>query len=334
MKNTINSKVNSLLLNVLGLNKNQNSNQINYQDIVENLVDNNKKADYGELFPLIGFFTKEEIVNLEAIIDCKINNIAIFEQATIHRSFLSVIEKFAHKKLIDENSNNESVANIFTYDWNITKENYKLIKSNERLEFLGDSVLELLTSEFLFFEYFQQLEGDLSKTRSKLVKKETLIACCQELKLDKYIKINYSAKNALDNGNLSILSDLLEATIAAIYLDSGMENARKFITSKILPFAIKNFMSEQNYKSSLLEFVQSNGKPAPTYETLEEKGPDHKKEFTVGVKIEDEMIAQGFGKSKKIAEQDAARLALIKVYKSNKLRKYIIKFIFYNYFFK
>ena len=307
MKNTINNKFSNLFQNVLGLNKNPNSELSNYKD----LIDKNTKANYGDLFPLIGFFSSEEIENLEEIIGCKIYNLAIFEQATIHRSFLNVIEKFAHTKVIDELSNNESVANIFTNDWNITKENYKLIKSNERLEFLGDSVLELLTSEFLFFEYFQQLEGDLSKTRSKLVKKETLIACCQELKLDQYIKINYSAKNALDNGNLSILSDLLEATIAAIYLDSGLENARKFIIHKILPFAIENFMSEQNYKSSLLEYIQAIGKLPPTYETVEEKGPDHKKEFTVGVKVEQTIIAVGTGKSKKIAEQDAAKLALI-----------------------
>ena len=115
----------------------------------------------------------------------------------------------------------------------------------------------------------------------------------------------------MDNGNLSILSDLLEATIAAIYLDSGLENARKFIIHKILPFAIENFMSEQNYKSSLLEYIQAIGKLPPTYETVEEKGPDHKKEFTVGVKVEQTIIAVGTGKSKKIAEQDAAKLALI-----------------------
>lgn len=307
MKSTINNKFNNLFQNVLGLKKNQEGLIVNFPGLKED----NSKANYGDLFPLIGFFSNEEIQNLEEIIGCKINNLAIFEQATIHRSFLNVIEKFAHTKVIDENSNNESVANIFTNNWNITKENYKLIKSNERLEFLGDSVLELLTSEFLFFEYFQQLEGDLSKTRSKLVKKETLIACCQELKLDKYIKINYSAKNALDNGNLSILSDLLEATIAAIYLDSGLENARNFIFYKVLPFGINNFMNEQNYKSSLLEYIQSIGKQPPTYETIEEKGPDHKKEFIVGVKIDDVLIAEGYGKSKKIAEQDAARLALI-----------------------
>lgn len=299
MSNFLNDKINNLIQNLLSKKNSQNN----------NIRINHNQANIEEQFPHVGLIDFNQKVELEKIVGYKINNIALFEQAIIHRSFLSVISKFAYKKNIDPNTSNESANTLYANDWNITPQNYKNIKSNERLEFLGDSVLELVTSEFLFIENVENLEGDLSKTRSKLVRKETLIACCQELKLDEFIKLNHSARNSLNNGNHSILSDLLEATIAAIYLDAGLDQARDFIITKILPFAIKNFIDEKNYKSLLMEYVQAKGKNPPIYETINEAGPDHQKEFKVGVYVDDKLIAEGNGKSKKIAEQDAAKNA-------------------------
>lgn len=302
MKNTINNQFNNLLQLIKSITNDLNKFTLNKSG-------NYKEANVKEIFLHIGFFNDNEINEIESIIGCKINNIAIFEQAFIHRSFLNVLEKVAKNKqkniFITEN-----LKDIISKDWNIDFENLHLIKSNERLEFLGDSILGLLVAEFLFLENNQFLEGDLSINRSKFVNKDTLVSCCKELKLNKFIKINSSAKNSLNSGNESILSDLLEAIIAAIYLDSGINDAREFIRFKVLPFAINNFMNEKNYKSILMEHLQSIGKPHPIYKTMEAIGPDHLKEFKIGVFIEDEYICEGIGKSKKMAEQNGAKLAL------------------------
>ncbi|MFP4527087.1 MAG: ribonuclease III [Candidatus Kapaibacterium sp.] len=204
----------------------------------------------------------------------------LFEQALLHRSYLPVLED----------------------------ESYL---SNERLEFLGDAILGMVVAEYLFSLHTDVPEGELTKMRSWLVNRESLAMCARRLNLMEFIKLSYSAEKSLQNGSESILADCLEAIIAAVYIDSGFDASRRFILNTLLPIMInKSVMRDKNYKSILLETVQSKGKPAPYYSVIEEHGPDHDKEFVVGVYVDDQLLATGSGKSKKQAEQFAARQAL------------------------
>ncbi len=183
--------------------------------------------------------------------------------------------------------------------------------SNERLEFLGDSVLGMVVAEYLFSLHTEVLEGELTKMRSWLVNKTSLAICARKLQLDSFLMLSYSASRSLEHGSDSILSDALEAIIGAIYLDSGLETVKKFIIHSLLPIMIsKSLMVDTNYKSNLLETVQALGKNAPKYIVHEESGPDHDKSFVVGVYVNDVLLATGTGKSKKQAEQTAAYNAL------------------------
>ncbi|MCB0701653.1 MAG: ribonuclease III [Candidatus Kapaibacterium sp.] len=239
---------------------------------------NLKKSNFERFFVEVGFFSKEQKKSIEEKIGVKINNFAFFEQALTHRSYLQISEQ--------------------------------KIYSNERLEFFGDSILGMIVAEYLFLEH-DVLEGDLTKMRSSIVNKQSLAYCAEKLGLDKFILLSFSAQKALQNGSNSLLADCVEAIIGAIYLDSGLENARYFITKKFIPLLNDNeFEYEKNFKSKLLELIQSQGKEAPTYKVLSEEGPDHMKKFEVGVYSENDLIGSGIGKNKKSAEQKAAKSAL------------------------
>lgn len=237
-----------------------------------------KKSNFEKFFVEVGFFSNEQKKSIEEKIGLKINNFAFFEQALTHRSYLQITDK--------------------------------KIYSNERLEFFGDSILGMVVAEHLFLEH-DVLEGDLTKMRSSIVNKQSLAYCAQKLKLDELLLLSFSAQKALQSGSNSILADTVEAIIGAIYLDSGLENARYFITKKFIPLLNDtDFEHEKNFKSKLLELIQSQGKDAPTYKVLFEEGPDHLKQFEVGVFSYDEMIGSGTGNNKKSAEQKAAKSAL------------------------
>jgi ribonuclease III len=238
------------------------------------------KTSHEGNFPKVGFLSLELKQNLENILGIKINREEIFEQALMHRSYLQVL---GDSKFL----------------------------SNERLEFFGDSVLGMVIAEYLFSLHTNTLEGDLTKMRSWLVNQNSLALCARKFHLDKFIMMSHSAAKSIEQGSNSILCDCLEAIIAAIYIDSGLESARKFILDSLLPILMsKRVMVDKNYKSILLETVQAHGKPSPKYIVLEEEGPDHDKEFKIGVYVEDVLLASGLGKSKKLAEQDAAHNAL------------------------
>jgi len=217
---------------------------------------------------------------LEHYLNIKIKNIAIFEQALIHRSYLQVI-------------NNSD------------------IKSNERLEFFGDAILGFIITEYLLFNYQDEFEGKLTKIRSWLVNKHSLAICAKKLNLSQFIFMSHSAEQSLKIGSESILADTMEAIIAAIYIDSGLEITKQFVINKLLSIMLnEKLLEDKNYKSRLLEIVQSLGFTAPRYETLEELGPDHSKEFKAGVYVNNILKGIGTGKSKKEAEQNAAKIAL------------------------
>jgi ribonuclease-3 len=184
-------------------------------------------------------------------------------------------------------------------------------QSNERMEFLGDSVLNLVVGEYLYHQYPKAEEGELSKVRSRLVNRGALSELARKLKLEDFLLLSPSAHQALQAGSNSILVDAVEAFIAAIYLDSGYNAARIFITQHILnAFESTIGKTDENYKSRLLEYAQARKMGIPRYVVVDESGPDHSPIFTVEVQVNGVPVGAGKGGSKKVAEQMAARRAL------------------------
>jgi ribonuclease-3 len=189
---------------------------------------------------------------------------------------------------------------------------YPTLKSNERLEFLGDSILNLVIAEYLYNEFGALPEGDLTKLRSRLVSGSALVHHAMDIKLEQFLLLSSSAAAALKRGSATLLADAYEALIAAIYLDGGMTAARDFIYRNIITHARRDelMLSDNNYKSMLLEFVQSKKLSSPKYITVSEDGPNHERVFAVDVMVSGLRHGSGNGRSKKEAEQNAAREAL------------------------
>ena len=187
------------------------------------------------------------------------------------------------------------------------------IECNERLEFMGDSVLGFVCAELLFKKYSGKQEGDLSKMRSSLVCETALSNYATDMGLGKYLMLGHGENLAGGRERPSTLSDAFEALIAAIYLDGGIEAAKKFI----LPFLTNAIKADsashslgRDYKTLLQEIAQQNPGEIIRYAVVNESGPDHDKSFTVNVYLNSNLLAAGKGKSKKEAEQDAAHKAL------------------------
>ena len=184
-------------------------------------------------------------------------------------------------------------------------------QNNERLEFLGDAVLELVSSKFLYLAYPQQPEGDLTKLRASIVCEPTLALCAREFHLPDYLLLGKGEERTGGRTRPSILADMVEAVIAAIYLDAGMDEARRFILDRILKDAeISESHRSADYKTRLQEIVQRRSDRHISYVMTEESGPDHDKRFTFEVRINDAPAGTGSGRTKKEAEQMAARRAL------------------------
>lgn len=184
--------------------------------------------------------------------------------------------------------------------------------ANERLEFLGDAVLGQAVSEFLFHEYPELNEGDLTKMKSSLVNEAVLARVFSEFGLGDYVYLSREEEKSGGRSKSSITADAMEAIFGAIYLDGGYENASSTITRLLLADYedLLNDESTYNYKGELLELIQLNGRGVPRYEVVEEIGPDHEKVFVVSVSVELERIGTGRGTTKKEAEQRAAKMAL------------------------
>ncbi len=182
---------------------------------------------------------------------------------------------------------------------------------NERLEFLGDSVLSIVVSDYLFLHYKHLPEGELTKLRASLVCERTLCEFARSIELGKYMRFGRGEDASGGRERPSILSDAFEAVIAAIYLDGGIESARDFV----LRFIKKQLESKhaspfKDYKTALQEIIQQNKEETVSYCMVEESGPDHDKRFTVEVRLNSNVIGRGTGRSKKDAEQHAAKEAL------------------------
>ncbi len=190
-------------------------------------------------------------------------------------------------------------------------------QSNERLEFLGDAVLELVTSEFLYKGNPEMSEGELTKNRASMVCEPSLAFCASEFKLGSYLLLGKGEEITGGRYRDSITSDALEALIGAIYLDGGFANAKEFIQTFIL-----NDLDEKKLfydsKTILQEMVQGNFNVGIQYVLVEESGPDHNKCFEMVVKLGDEVIGKGSGKTKKVAQQQAAYMAILALQKRGK----------------
>ena len=191
------------------------------------------------------------------------------------------------------------------------------LENNERLEFLGDAVLELTVSEFLFNNYKDMSEGNLSRVRAKIVCEESLAAIAKKILLGEFLKLGHGEK--INNGQYknSILSDAMEAVFAAIFLDGDFENAKQIILNLIEQnLDLKNINPENliDPKSHLQELLQENSTEPISYKIINESGPDHNKIYTAQVWHENKCLGQGVGKSKKDAEQEAALQAINKFF--------------------
>ena len=229
----------------------------------------------------------------------------------INRKISSNIELF-EQKINYEFKNKEYILEALTHSsYSNENKNYPF---NERLEFLGDSVLSIVISDYLFKKETKLPEGELTKIRANIVCEESLSEVSKNIHLGKYMLLGKGEEATGGREIISILADALEAVIAAIYLDGGIKCAREFILTnmeKIINDSIKGKIF-RDYKTCLQEVLQSNGENNIWYKLIEEKGPDHNKRFVMEVGINDTVLGVGEGKSKKDAEQVAAKCALDK----------------------
>ena len=194
----------------------------------------------------------------------------------------------------------------------LTHKSYKQPYDNERLEFLGDAVLDLIVGEYLFFKFNKADEGKLSKIRASLVNESAFDKLARAIGLGDYIYLSNAEQNNGGREKPSLLSNAFEAVMGAIYLESGLEEVRAIAISLIE----KNYEDIsldslfKDFKTTLQELTQAKYGITPEYKVIASRGPDHKKEFEVAVIIEDKEYARALGKSKKIAQQEAAKVAV------------------------
>ncbi len=191
-----------------------------------------------------------------------------------------------------------------------------LVESNQRLEFLGDSVLGMLISEYLFRSFPESAEGELSSNRAKIVNSKSLAGFARSLQLGDYLILGESADHHKIRSSESALADAFESLIGAIYLDKGIQAAFDFVIRHIIEHV--NFQTivaaEHNYKSRLIEHTQSNHLPPPLYTVITETGAEHEKSFTVGVSCSGELLGTGTAQRKRDAEQLAAKEAMERIH--------------------
>jgi ribonuclease-3 len=222
-----------------------------------------------------------DVQKLRRVLGYSFRNSQLFRQALVHRSYLQVLNGPAHV-------------------------------SNERLEYLGDSVLNLVVTEYAFDRYAKAQEGDLTKIRARLVNRKSLVVYAHQLGLWDFMFVSTSAAQSVGRGSETILADAFEALVGAIYLDGGYLPAREFVRRQIFRALDQGTVStdDENFKSRLLELSQAAGFGIPRYVVVEEEGPDHDRTFTIEVRVGTRVKGVGVGKNKKDAEQSAAEQAL------------------------
>lgn len=224
---------------------------------------------------------KNSLEKLEKLLKVVFNDKKILLSAITHRSYLN-----EHKEA--------------TWD------------HNERLEFLGDAVLELVVTDFLFAKYLEKPEGELTAIRAALVNTVSLSAAAEKLAVNEFLLMSKGEAKDLGRARQYILANVFEACIGAIYIDGGYDAAKDFIADRLFPKTEEIVRKRlwQDAKSRLQELSQEHVSVTPTYETIGQTGPDHDRIFTVGVFLKREKIAEGVGRSKQEAEQQAAERAI------------------------
>lgn len=208
--------------------------------------------------------------------------------------------------------NNNSLKNAFVHRSYLNEHKDYKGDSNERLEFLGDSVLSVVVSNFLFKNLLKSPEGELTQTRASLVRTETLATVAEKLDLGKYLYLSKGEEESAGRTNKSILANTFEALVGAIYLDLGLPAASEFITKHILTNWQKlEKTAVSDNKSKLQEVMQKKFHRSPTYKLVTSWGPDHDRSFKIGVYLENEVLGLGTGKNKQAAAQAAAGSALV-----------------------
>ena len=223
------------------------------------------------------------IKDLEAAIGYRFQNISLLQNALAHSSYAN--ERW-HNSLM----------------------------SNERLEFLGDSVLGMLVADYLYRSFPQRPEGELTRMRADMVCEKTLANVANRLGLSNHLLLGKGEDQGGGRSRESILADAVESVIAACFLDGGMEAARAFVERFVLVTVPTERMNNADYKTALQEFVQQKKNQTLSYHLIGESGPDHDKQFTVELTLNGEVIGIGSGRSKKRAEQAAAHDALEKLF--------------------
>lgn len=218
---------------------------------------------------------------IEQLVDRRVDDLSLYRRALTHRSLLRV-----HPD--------------------------QPLQSNERLEFLGDALLDLLVGEVLYDRFPEKDEGALTRLRARLVSERPLATYARQMNLGDFLLMSTNAARGEGRDNPSILADAFEALVGAVYLDQGHEGARAFVHDQVLvSFDLEEVAAQdENYKSQLLEHMQARGRPQPTYRLVHEEGPSHDKTFTVEVRIGERSYKQGTASSKQEAEQRAARRTL------------------------
>ena len=207
--------------------------------------------------------------------------------------------EFKNKKLLEKALSHSSYVN----------ERHNTEESNERLEFLGDSVLGIITAEYYYNNFNHLPEGELTKLRASTVCEKSLFSFANKIGLGQHLRLGKGEENTGGRNRPSINADAFEAVIAAIYLDGGMEEAKKFVLKFVEGLSEKHG-SFDDYKTTLQEVIQKNPEELLEYVVVRESGPDHDKCFEVEVHLNSNVIGRGKGRSKKNAEQEAAREAL------------------------
>lgn len=224
---------------------------------------------------------ESDLITLQGMLGVEFSNPLLLLSAVTHRSYLN-----EHKEA----------------NWD----------HNERLEFLGDAVLELVVTDFLFHKYPEKPEGDLTSIRAALVNTNSLSSASEILGVNKYLLMSRGESKDEGRARQYILANVFEACIGAIYLDQGYEKAGKFIADRLFA-GVEMIVQKklwQDAKSRFQELAQERASITPTYETVTQTGPDHDRVFTVGVFLRHEKVAEGKGRSKQEAEQEAAQNAL------------------------
>ena len=222
-------------------------------------------------------------------------------------------QDFARQKLGFEYDNIDLLITALTHRSYVNEHKKSVSEHNERLEFLGDAVLELVVTDFLFSN-FQEPEGILTSWRAALVRTESIGAAGQALGYEPLVRMSRGEKNGSERARLQILANAFEAVIGSIYLEKGYAVAEKFIHEHIT-YKLESILKEGSWrdpKSHLQEVSQRIDSVTPVYKVISEDGPDHDKVFTLGVYVDAKLMGKGIGSSKQNAQQEAARAALKK----------------------